>query len=227
VTPIFGEAVKKQNARGFHVDTHLGGLITMTGEAGTDVTPEFKVNTDGPLAFGDGRSLGRIGARLEFSTTPGQTITALDVQTYKSAGAAFWYGYVIGHLRDVDTTVVIEGGFASRLKGASDPAPIEHLSRKAGIGVRFDARKSNASGTFLLGFDEASASCPDVQSCTGTHSGLALLMYGQLPISSGVLLFGDATLSVSGSLVGVIERRDILRVGIAVDPVEAVKAIKK
>lgn len=217
----------KQNARGFHVDTYLGALVTMTGDVGTKATPTFQVNANGPLAIGDGRSLGRLGTRLGLSTDPGETFTATDLATYKSASAGFWYGVVVGHLRDVDTTVIIEGDFSSRLKGSADLEPRSRLVRSASLGVKFDARKSNASGTFLLGWDEASATCPDQISCQGFHSGLSLMIYGQLPISSGVLFIGDATLSVSSSLAGVIERHDILRVGIVVDPVEAVKAMKR
>lgn len=220
-------ALKKQNAKGFHVDTQLGALVTMTGDAGTDVTPTFWVNANGPLAIGDGRSLGRLGTRLGLSTAPGETFTATDLQTYKSASAGFWYGIIVGHLRDIDTTVAVEGTFSSRMKGSADLAPRSRLVRSAGLGVKFDARKSNASGTFMLGWDEASATCPDQISCQGFHSGLALMIYGQLPISSGVLFVGDATLSVSSSLAGVIERHDVLRVGIVVDPVEAVKSIKR
>jgi hypothetical protein len=198
----------------------------MTGDTGTDVTPTLWVNTNGPLAIGNGRSLGRIGARLGLSTSPGETFTATNLEAYKSASAGFWYGVIIGHLRDVDTTVVAEGSFSSRLKGSTEDEPRSRLVRSLGAGVKFDARKSNASGTFLLGWDEASATCPDQISCQGFHSGLSLMMYGQLPISGGVLLVGDATLSISGSLENVIERHDILRIGIVIDPVEAVKSIK-
>jgi hypothetical protein len=219
--------IERQNARPFHVDTQIGGIITMSAEAGTDVTPTLWVNADGPLAIGNGHSLGRIGARLGLSSSPGQAINPVSVETFKSADVGIWYGYVVGHLRDVDTTVVIEGDFSSRLKGSNDQTPLKRLSRAVGAGVRFDARKSNASMTLLAGYDEASSSCPVTIDCTGIHSGFALMLYGQVPIVSGSVLFiADATLSVGASVPGVVTRRDVLRLGLVLDPVQAVKALK-
>jgi len=220
-------AVEKQNARPFHVDTQLGGLVTVTAEAGTAVTPTLWVNADGPLAIGNGHSLGRIGARLGLSSSPGQAINPVSVETFKSADVGIWYGYVVGHLRDVDTTVVVEGDFSSRLRGSKDQQPLDRLTRAVGVGVRFDARKSNASMTLLAGYDEASSSCPSTITCTGLHSGFAFMLYGQVPIVSGSVLFiADATLSAAASVPGLIQRRDVLRLGLVVDPVQAVKKLK-
>jgi hypothetical protein len=226
IAPPPPTSIEKANARPFHVDTQMGALATLTGDTGTDITPTFWINADGPIALGSDRSVGRIGARIGLSSSPGQTFNAADVKTYRAAEVGLWAGYVIGHFRDVDTTVVLEGDFSSRMKGSSDPAPLVRLVRAAGAGLRFDARKTSASMTVLAGFDEASASCNSTVICTGVHSGLALMVYGQVPIVQGAVLFtGDVTLSVGGS-VDYFRRRDIMRIGAVVDPVQMVKVIR-
>lgn len=217
--------IERANARPFRVQTELGALVTMTGDAGTDVTPTFWVNADGPLALGS-KSYGRVGARLGLSTSPGQSLALADIRTYRAAEVGLYLGVVVGHYRDVDTTLVVEGDFASRLKGTQDLAPRNRLVRSAGAGIRFDAAKSNASMTLLAGFDEGSATCDPGIVCTGFHSGLAFMLYGQVPIVQGaVLLVGDATLSAGGS-VAYFRRRDVLRLGVVVDPVESIKVIR-
>lgn len=219
-------SIEKANARPFRVTTMAGALATLTGDTGTDITPTFWIETDGPIAFGSDRSIGRLGARIGLSSSPGQTFNAADVKTYRAAEVGLWAGYVIGHFRDVDTTVVAEAGFASRMKGAVDPAPRDKLVHSAGIGLRFDARKSNASMTVLGGFDEASATCTSVVVCTGVHSGFAAMVRGQVPIVQGAVLFtGDVVLSVGGS-ASYFKRRDIMRIGAVIDPVAAVKVIR-
>lgn len=217
----------KENARPFHVDTQLGAVATLTGEAGTDVTPTFWVNADGPLAVGNKLSLGRLGARLGLSSSPGETFNAADIKTYKSMEAAIWLGRVVGKLGEVSTTIIAEGSFATRMKGSNDPEPLKRTVRSAGLGIRFDASRSNASLAALLGYDEATTTCDAGIDCTGLHSGLALILYGQVPIASGAVLFvGDASLGVTGG-ASYLQRRDIVRLGVVVDPVQTVKAIRK
>jgi hypothetical protein len=216
----------KENARPFHVDTQLGAVVTLTGEAGTDVTPTFWVNADGPLAIGSKRSLGRLGARLGLSSAPGETFDATDIKTYKAMEAGLWLGRVVGKLGEVSTTVIVEGTFATRMKGSNDPEPLKRTVRSLGAGLRFDARRSNASLATLVAYDEATASCDKSVDCTGIHSGLAFIVYGQVPIAQGAVLFtGDASLA-AGRSVSWLRRRDVVRVGIVVDPVQTVKVIR-
>ena len=224
IAPPPPTSVEKANARGFHVDTQFGALATVTGETGTDVQPTFWINTDGPLALGS-RSIGRLGARLGLTSSPGTTFNALDVKTYNAVEADLFGGYVIGAFKAVETMVVVEGGFASRVKGSTDPRPLNRLVRSAGLGLRFDARKSNASMTIKGGFDEATTSCSGNAICTGVHSGFALMFRGQVPIAKGALFTGDCSLSLGGS-VDWLTRRDILRVALVLDPAEALKAIR-
>lgn len=219
-------SIEKANARPFRVTTAVGALATVTGDTGTDITPTFWIDADGPLAFGNDRSVGRLGARIGLSSSPGETINAADVNTYRAAQVSLRLGYVVGHLRDVETTVVLEGGFSSRLKGSADLEPRTRLVRDLGVGLRFDARKSNASMIVLAGFDEATASCAPSVVCTGFNSGLAFMAYGQVPIVQGAVLFtGDASLSVTAG-ASWYARRDVLRIGVVLDPVQAVKVLK-
>lgn len=221
------DLLTKENARPFHVDTQFGAVATLTGETGTDVTPTFWVNADGPLAFGSKRSLGRIGARIGLSSAPGETFDVSDIKTYRAMEAGLWLGRVVGQLGEVSTTVIAEGTFATRMKGANDPAPLKRSVRSAGVGLRFDARRSNALLATLIAYDEATATCaPDVD-CTGIHSGLALVLYGQVPLADwGILLAGDASLA-AGRSVPWLKRRDIVRVSIVVDPVQSVKKLRE
>lgn len=216
----------KENARPFHVDTQFGAVATLTGEAGTDVTPTFWVNADGPLAFGSKHSLGRLGARLGLSSAPGETFDVKDIKTYRAMEAGLWLGRVVGQLGEVSTTVIVEGTFATRMKGTNDPAPLKRTARSLGAGFRFDAKKSNASLATLVAYDEATASCDADVDCTGIHSGLAFLIYGQVPIAQGAVLFiADASLA-AGRSVSWLRRRDVVRIGIVVDPVAAVHVIR-
>jgi hypothetical protein len=225
-SPIPLTPVEEANDRGFEYDVQAGALMTVTGEAGTDITPTLWINTSGPLALGSERSWGRVGARLGLSTAPGETQIDLSSLNYKAAEVGLWAGYIIGRRRDVETTLVIEGDFASRIKGTTEPAPGTRLARAAGLGVRFDARESNASMTLLGGFDESTASCVSTAVCTGVHSGFAFMIYGQLPIVRGaVLLTGDCSLSIGGDATW-LTRRDILRLGLVIDPVQAVKVLR-
>jgi hypothetical protein len=218
--------VEEANDRGFEYDVQAGALMTVTGEAGTDIDPTLWISASGPLALGSERSWGRVGARLGLSTAPGETQIDLTSLNYRAAEVGLWAGYIIGRRRDVETTVVVEGDFASRIKGTTQPAPGQRLARAAGLGVRFDARESNASMTLLGGFDESTASCASTAVCTGFHSGFSFIVYGQLPIVRGaVLLTGDCSLSIGGSATW-LTRRDILRFGIVVDPVQAVKVLR-
>lgn len=216
----------KENARPFHVDTQLGAVATLTGEAGTAVTPTFWVNADGPLAFGSKHSLGRIGARLGLSSAPGETFDVGDIKTYRAMEAGLWLGRVVGQLGEVSTTVIVEGTFATRLKGTNDPAPLKRTVRGASLGLRFDAKRSNASLVTTVGYDEATASCDAEVDCTGVHSGLAFGVRGQVPIADGAVLFkGEAALA-TGRNVSWLRRRDIVQVSVVVDPVAGVKKIR-
>jgi hypothetical protein len=218
--------IAEANDRGFEYDVQAGALMTVTGEAGTDIDPTIWINASGPLALGSERSWGRVGARLGLSTAPGETAIDLTSLNYRAAEVGLWAGYIVGRRRDVETTLVLEGDFASRIKGTTQPAPGSRLARAAGLGVRFDARESNASMTLLGGFDESTASCVSTAVCTGFHSGFAFVIYGQLPIVRGaVLLTGDCSLSIGGG-ASWLTRRDILRFGLVVDPVQAVKVLR-
>jgi hypothetical protein len=219
--PLDGE-----NEQPFHVDTMIGALMTVTGDTGTDVTPTFWIHVDGPLAFGNERSIGRLGARLGLSTAPGETFIIQDIKTWKAADVGVWGGRVVGKFGDVDTTVLVEGDFASRLKGSSVREPLNRLVRSAGVGLRFDHTGSNSSLTLLGGFDEATTSCDAGLICTGFHAGFAVMMYGQLALAKdAILLVGDVSLSMGAGLDGV-HRRDILRIGLVLDPIQIARVFK-
>ena len=226
--------VEKANARGFHYDSQIGALFTATAaNDDTKVSPFFWINTDGPIPIGNGHSFGRLGSRFGLTTAPGKTLNALDVNTYNALEADFWGGYVIGALKGVETTLIVEGGFASRVRGATESEPQRRLSRSFGGGIRFDARKSSAYALAKIGFDEATTSCHTTSAmalppdCYDFHSGVALMMRGQVPLYKDAVLFtGDVSLSLGGS-VSWLDRRDILRFGVAMNPVETVKELKK
>lgn len=224
-TPL-PDLVERANARTFRVATALGAMATMTAEGGTDITPTFSVDVDGPLALGSRKSWGRVGARLALSSSPGEAFNAADVSTYRAVDVGLSLGRVIGVIGDVSTTVLIEGMFSTRLKGTTQPAPRDRLVRSAGIGLRFAASRSSASLTTEVGYDEATASCDVTVVCTGVRSGLAFLIYGQVPIIRGAVLFGgDVSLS-SGQRVPWVRRRDIERITVTVDPVAMVNVIR-
>lgn len=219
--------VARANARPLRVESELGAVITTTGDAGTAVTPTFFVAVNGPMAFGSKHSLGRLGVRLGLSSSPGQSsFNPADIQNYKAVEVGVSIGRVVGVLGDVSTTVLAEGTFSSRLKGALQPPPLNRLSRSLGAGIRFEASKARANLTALVGYDEASASCNATVVCAGVNSGLALMAYGQVPIIKGAVLFGgDVTLS-TGRSVPWLKRRDIERIFIVLDPVAIVSVIK-
>jgi hypothetical protein len=224
-TPL-PDLVARANARSFRVQTELGAMVTMTGESGTDVTPTFSVDVDGPLALGSRKSWGRLGARLGLSSSPGEAFNAADVRTYRAVDVGLSLGRIIGVLGDVSTMVLVEGTFSTRLKGSSEPPPRDRLVRSAGVGLRFMASRSNASLTAEVGYDEATASCAADVVCTGLHSGPAFLLYGQVPIIRGAVLFGgDVSLS-TGQRVPWVKRRDIERITVVVDPVAMVNVIR-
>jgi hypothetical protein len=220
------ELVERANARGFRVGTEFGAMATMTGEGGTDITPTFNVDVDGPLALGSKKSWGRLGARLALSSSPGEAFNAADIQTYRAVDVGVSLGRIVGVLGDVSTMLLVEGTFSTRLKGSTQPAPRDRLVRSAGVGVRFMASRSNASLTTEVGYDEATASCASTVVCTGLRSGLAFLLYGQVPIIRGAVLFGgDVSLS-SGQRVPWVTRRDVERITVVVDPVAMVNVIR-
>lgn len=219
-------SIEEANSRGFHFDSQLGALGTITAADGTEASPFFWVNTDGPIAIGS-RSIGRLGARIGLTTAPGATFSITDVTTYNAVEADFWGGYVVGAFSGVETTVFLEGGFASRMKGASDPPPLRRLSRSAGAGIRFDARESSAYVAVKGGFDEATTNCKPApgRDCSGFHAGFALMLRGQVPIyKDSVLLTGDVSLSIGGS-TSWLQRVDILRLGFALDPIASLKRL--
>lgn len=212
------------NEAPFRVRSQMGALITTTGDGGTGLTPTLAIDVEGPLAYGDGKSLGRAGARIGLSSAPGQSIFSVaDVTNYKSVEIGLRLGRVIGAIGSVTTAVVAEGSFASRIKGSDDRQPLNRLSRSLGIGLSFANEEANAFITTLVGYDEASSSCQPPVICTGVHSGLAFLIYGQVPILDGKILFGgDVTLSAGHSVYWAV-RRDIERVFVVVDPVAIFK----
>lgn len=210
------------------MDTSVGALMTVSGDTGTNIDPTLWIHLDGPIALGNDRSVGRLGMDLGLSTAPGDTAFQIqNIQSWRAVEAGFWGGYVIGSFNGVSTTALVEGYFSSRLKGATTTdVPLQRLSRAAGVGLRFDHADSSSSGTVTLGFDEATSSCDAEFDCTGIHSGLTLRIHGQLAlVKEAVLLVGDVSLSLAGAAEsgGPVRRRDILRLGLVLDPVQIAK----
>lgn len=222
--PVKASPAPNPNAGPVEISSQLGGVVTLTPDAGTAVTPTGWINVDGPIALG-GSIPARIYARIGITSAPGATIDLADVKTYKAAEVGLGLYRVIGSHDEVSTAVIGEFSFASRIKGAQDVAPLTRLVRSAGVGLRFEAKRSGASFTGLLGYDEATTQCQPPLICTGIHSGLAFMAYGQAPIGGGVQIIADVSMSV-GASTSYAPRRDVFRLGVVLDPAAAVAAIR-
>jgi hypothetical protein len=220
--------IEQANAAAFEVHSQLGALVTTTGstDAGNGASglgPTVEVYAEGPLAFGTGQSLGRVGARLVLTTAPGQSADSADATNYRAVEVGLRYARVVGLLNSVRTALVLEGSFTNRLKGANDPKPLNRLVRSLAAGISFDAPESNANVSLLAGYDEATASCTAPVICTGFRSGLTFLLYGQVPILDGRVLFGGDVSIASGAQVPWVQRRDVERVFVVVDPAKVLQ----
>lgn len=206
------------NAAPVSVTASAGGLVTLTGEAGTAITPSAWIEVDGPIVVGS-LALARVNARLGLTTAPGESIDVANPETFKAAEAALGVARIVGR-READgqvvtTAVVAEAGFASRLPG--EPGPRERLIRHAGVGVQLAERVSGAALSLLYGFDEAA----------GDRGYGQVMVYGQVPIPAtkgALLLVGDATLSV-GAFEGA-KQRDVLRLGVSADLGRALELVR-
>ena len=196
------------NAAPLSVSALAGGVVTLSDETGTAVTPTASIEVDGPVVVGKA-SLARVIARLALTTAPGESLDLANPETFKAAEAAIGLSRIVGHRalegggQVVTTAVVAEAGFSSRLPG--EPGPRERLLRHAGIGVRLAERTSGAGLSLLYGFNEAA----------GDRGYGQVMVRGQVPIPAtkgALLLLGDATVSVGRHATAV--QRDVLRVGV-------------
>lgn len=197
------------NAAPVQVSAAAGGTVTLSGEAGTAVTPMAVIEVDGPLVVG-AASLARVQARLALTTAPGESLDLSNPETFKAAEVTLGLSRIVGHRalegggQVVTTAVTAEAGFSSRLPG--EPGPRERLLRHAGVGVRLAELRSGASLAVLYGFDEVA----------GDRGFGQVLVRGQVPIpaTAGALqLVGDATLSIGHHATA--KQRDVLRIGVA------------
>jgi hypothetical protein len=217
---------------GMTVSTTIGGVVTLAGDAGTSVTPTAFVDVDGPLAFAR-LELARIHVRLGITSAPGEAVNVTDAQTFRAAEVELGAYRVLGRLeigasgQEITTSVAAAWSFASRLS-TGDADPLNRLVRSYGGGLRFDEVRSRASLSLFYGRDEAA----------GPAGWGQWMVSGQVPVlgtEASVLLVGDATLNVGPAEEGALGsrfrvtpgRRDILRLGVALDPVAMVKALRR
>lgn len=206
------------NAAPLEISAEVGMVTTTTSEAGTVAQPTGFIEVEGPLVLGHS-AVARIGARLGLTSAPGQTFDQADFKTWRALEVGFLVDRVIGHMtvggQDITTALIAEAGFASRLKGAADPRPLDRLVRSYGAGLRFQAR-GGPSLTAEYASDEA------------TGQGAALILYGRAPIhaaNGAFVFFGDVSIAI-GPRVAWAPRRDVERIGLVVLPTELVQAIK-
>jgi hypothetical protein len=166
-SPSPKSAIAAANAAPLSISTELGGLVTLTPEGGTSVTPTGFINIEGPLVLGHS-SIARAYARLGITSDPGADISLAEYKNWKAAEVGLGALRVVGASGEVTTSVVGEFSFSSRIRGSSDTAPLQRLVRSAAAGVRFDAAKTGASMTALLGYDEATTRCAARSSVPGS-----------------------------------------------------------
>lgn len=218
-------AVQKANAEGFAVNTQMGAMVVTTSESGTGLTPTIWADAEGPLAYGDGNSIGRIGARIGLTGTQGKALDGTSLN-YKGVEVDLRAGRVIGLLGDVRTVLLAEYGFTTLIKGATQARPVQGLAHSFGAGLSFESKDGTAQLAILPGFDEATTSCVLPIVCTGMHSGFAILIYGHVPILDGRVLFGgDVSIAAAPSGAGVT-RTSVERVFTVVDPVRVFEKAK-
>jgi hypothetical protein len=204
------------NRAPFAVQTQLGAMVVTTSDTGTGLTPTLWADADGPLVFGT-TSIGRVGARIGLTGTPGQAFDGTDATNYKGVEVDLSVGRVVGVLDDIRTSVIAEYGFTTLVKTGTQARPKNGLVHSFGVGFAFDSK--DAQLVIEGGFDEATTKCAPPLMCVGLHSGFAFLLYGHVPILGGKVLFGgDVSITPSASVAGV-ERNNIERVFTVVDPV--------
>jgi hypothetical protein len=209
----------------FSVSVTAGGLVTLGGDSPTEITPTAYIEADGPLVVGE-LALGRVGARVGLSTSPGETLDLADVRTWRAADVALSVERVVGRKRsdregelyqDICTSAVFEWGFASRQdKGGEQPQT--RLVRHYGAGVRFRERVSGASLTALYGRDEEA----------GERGWGQWMLFSDLPIPATkgtIILAADVTLSAGPA--STLAQRDIFRFGVVVDVGAVVNAVSR
>ena len=210
-------------ASGPEVHVSAGALATMSGDAGTDVTPTAFVEVESPVAVGGFDHL-RFTGRLGISSAPGASIDLADPQTFKAAEVGLGVGWQVGETEGVRTLIVAEAGFQTRLPG--DPQPLDRVLSHWGGGVRL-AHASAGSITVLLGRDQGADTAPRDPASAEPYAGLQAMIYGSLavPSTKGILnLVGDATVNVYTPPGQV--KRDIVRLGVLVDLAAGLSALK-
>jgi hypothetical protein len=201
-----------------------GGMMNLprptNPDQAKDVTPEAFVHVDGPLPLGQ-KALGRIEARLGFTSLPGQPIDPEDVSTFSAAEVDLGVYHVLGLMNVGSQVITLSGigewGFSSILP--STPEATTRLLRRYGFGVRLEERTSGASVTVLYGRNEAA----------GPRRYGQWILYGQVPITGthgALMLVGDATLSVGPqptvdpadpTQLPFVPQQDLIRVGLTTD----------
>jgi hypothetical protein len=215
--------VKSANAASFGVTSQVGAMVVTTTDSGTGLTPMMSIDAEGPLAFGEGFSLGRIGARIGLTSSPGQAFDGSDPTNYKGVEISLRLGRVIGVRGDIRTLVLAEYGFTTLIKGSNQARPRDGLVHSFGVGLAFESKDASSQLVIEPGFDEATTRCSLPIVCTGLHSGFALLIYGQVPILDGKVQFGgDVSIAGTGS-VGGVTRNSVERVFVVADPVRVIK----
>lgn len=202
------------------VSVTAGALATMSGDAGTALTPMVFVEVESPVAIGHSSPL-RFYGRLGIGTAPGASVDLSQPQTFKSAEFGGGLAYTIGeHVSGVRTQLVAEAGGATRLPG--DPEPLNRVLHYMGAGLRLGDTVGN-SITVLVGRDQVADEAPATALPDGTtpHApGVQAVIYGSLnvPATNGVVtLIGDATINLTTPDAAGVRKRDVIRLGTAVD----------
>lgn len=205
---------------GPRVSVTAGGLVTMSADAGTAVTPMVFVEVESPISIGKKSPL-RFYGRLGIGTAPGTSVDLSQPQTFKSAEFGGGLAYTVGeHVSGVRTQLVAEAGGATRLPG--DPEPLNRVLHYFGFGMRLGDTVGN-SLTVLVGRDQVADQSPADPLPDGTipHApGLQAVIYGSLnvPATNGVVtLIGDATINLTTPDTPGVRKRDVIRLGSCVD----------
>lgn len=205
---------------GPRVAVTAGALATMSGDAGTALTPMVFVEVESPISIGKSSPL-RFYGRLGIGTAPGASADLSDPQTFKSAEFGGGLAYTVGeHVSGVRTQLVAEAGGATRLPG--DPEPLNRVLHYMGAGIRLGDTVGN-SITVLVGRDQVADQAPADPLPDGTipHApGVQAIIYGSLnvPATNGVVtLIGDASINLMTPDTPGVRKRDVIRLGTAVD----------
>lgn len=201
----------------WNVSISAGGLVTMSADAGTDVTPTAFVDVDAKLPVGKVRDL-RSYFRLGITSAPGQSVDLADPSTFRAAEVGMGVAYEVGESAEIRTYLVAEAGFQTRLPG--DPEPTDRVLHYYGGGVRL-THSSGSGITVILGRDQVADAVippPLPDGTTPSYQGVQAILYGSLAIpgTKGYgLLIGDATVNVYTPSVAGSVKRDVVRIGLA------------